>query len=1020
MQAPTPQPRSLRRLAVRRQNEAQGLVGAGRVLRDARVWSWKLFHDRLWSLVLPVAAVAIAFVVPASVSLSPVRHAHQASGVLETLWQVQAATLALSLAVVIFIFEAVYSARPRPSIRDLAEGVRLPAIFYAGLGGLALTGMVVLGGGSGAPGGWAATWAVIWAALSGLGLIALFVTMLRDIEPDSLYNRWLARLREQVTQVIQREIFQRIAINLLNDTCQTVGIDFRPWFGNWGSTQLQSIDAQRRGVIHDINLRRLEKAGRLSKALHNARSHGDEKPAVLVYIGGVIDKGQPMMRVAPGIGRLAGLDRAFKIVAHEREAALDAALATLHDEAVRLIRNVTPGAYARIAEVYEQLLLAAPETWARYGQRFGPGVAGAVHPFALSLLDKVERPLYEELELGVMSPSREIGRAALNLPIAVAFRTIEPRAIALAHRMLRLFVAVEDGLIHAPASENRSALFGHSWLRLSEYGRAVEYLVTAEESSMEERRYGAQALQQVFEAYALLGKSFIDHDPRDSGSLREINCYLDGFIRHWDPGHDRPDEWEVQYLAGQADVDEREITRLRSELAEKQDRVSVKKELDTWRAAQRLALLSWALRRLHESRDTAYVDTVNAFIGYFGDVEGTARVLDHALEADFNNQAQWSQWIASEQPAGQANRAGIEGDLVQAFVVVALNRVIPDGPVPQIPPLEWLGSRSDDIRQAIAGVLDQECLRHALPADRLEDRGEKLAAAVEAMVRAGKEQEEHRVMSSPLDPAVVEAFRAGVTAAWESRRLVQPALTSLGMYESGEGDPPAGARWGFPPDLLPKGLFIEDGPIQGAELQATELGLRLATSEIKHYAALAHASPEVVALPDESVAQTLRRAIAEVRQHGSEVVVLVPLRWALTQALEILPAATRGGAAEPPRWALDEEARKSFLGAADGAPVFESHELSPHKVAVIAVDRFARMRQWKTEDDHDIGVLVTDYDEEAAQAVVESQPDLFRTQERTTVEARARELRKLVRLDVFEQFEIKVTDLEAARWFAVP
>jgi hypothetical protein len=502
--------------------------------------------------------------------------------------------------------------------------------------------------------------------------------------------------------------------------------------------------------------------------------------------------------------------------------------------------------------------------------------------------------MYEELELAVMGPSREIGRTALNLPIAVAFRTIEPRAIALAHRMLRLFVAVEHALIRAPVSENRSALFGNSWLRLSEYGRAVESLVTAEASSLEERRYGARALQQVFEAYASMGKAFIDHDPRDAGSLREINGYLDKFLRHWDPGADRPSEWEVDHLDAQDEVDGRELRQLRAELAEKHVRVGVKQELDTWRAAQRLALLSWALRRLRDSRDTAYVDLVNSFIGYFGDIAGTARVVDRALQADFTNSAEWSQWIASDQQDFHAHYGGIEGDLIQTFIVVPLRRVTPDGPVPPIPPLEWLGTRSGNIRQVIAGVLSQEALRAVFPTDQIEDRGERVAEAIEAMLRARNEQEDQRVIDSPLDPDAVEAFRAAVRTAWEARRLVRPALMSMGMYEAGEGDPPEGTRWGFPPDLVPKGLFTAEGPIQGAELQAIELGRALATSEIKHFAALAHASPQVVARPDESVAQTLRRAIAEAPEHGSELVVLAQLRWTLTQALEITPSPARG------------------------------------------------------------------------------------------------------------------------------
>ena len=71
--------------------------------------------------------------------------------------QVQAAVLALALAVVIFIFDAVYSTRLRPSLRGLAEAVRLPAIFYAGMLAVGLTGMVLVGGGCGASSGCIAT-----------------------------------------------------------------------------------------------------------------------------------------------------------------------------------------------------------------------------------------------------------------------------------------------------------------------------------------------------------------------------------------------------------------------------------------------------------------------------------------------------------------------------------------------------------------------------------------------------------------------------------------------------------------------------------------------------------------------------------------------------------------------------------------------------------------------------------------------------------------------------------------------
>jgi hypothetical protein len=69
---------------------------------------------------------------------------------------------------------------------------------------------------------------------------------------------------------------------------------------------------------------------------------------------------------------------------------------------------------------------------------------------------------------------------------------------------------------------------------------------------------------------------------------------------------------------------------------------------------------------------------------------------------------------------------------------------------------------------------------------------------------------------------------------------------------------------------------------------------------------------------------------------------------------------------------------------------------------------------------HELLVSVTDYDDDAARALVDQSQDLFRTDERTTVEARAREVRKTVLLDVFERFAIEVVDRDAARCVAVP
>src|SRR5439155_11233936 len=97
----------------------------------------------------------------------------------------------------------------------------------------------------------------------------------------------------------------------------------------------------------------------------------------------------------------------------------------------------------------------------------------------------------------------------------------------------------------------------------------------------------------------------------------------------------------------------------------------------------------------------------------------------------------------------------------------------------------------------------------------------------------------------------------------------------------------------------------------------------------------------------QSIAERLRAAIAEVRGHGDQLVILVPISWQVTQAVEVDPARGRGGDSEPPAWVPDEEGRGAFVGAVDGVPVFDVINIPDDRLVVIALDSFLRWRQWR-------------------------------------------------------------------------
>ncbi len=401
----------------------------------------RLFQDYRGALLLCVPCFGIAFL-PIGWSFRPFSNAQTTTSYLSILWQVEAAALALALAVVLFIFQAVYSAKPRPSLRDLAERIFLPALFYSGLFGIALVGIVLLGAGHGAPGGWAATWTLLWGGVLALGLIGLFVQMLHAIEPDRLYRHWLARIEEEMNTHVEADVLRRIAASVLSDVCANNGLTFSPMWGSSLAPHLEAIIAERGGVVTDINLRRIRRAGRESEQTQVALTHRGEQPVVCVELGARVVPGSVLMRLARVIHQWVAPQKAFKIRPAPPDVELYNLLDDLHDEALRLIRMGSPSAYRRLNEVYERLLLVHPGTWARYQQQYVPGLATGLGLLEWTTLDRVLRSLEDEVEQAIASGDFTIAQEALNLAIEVVRRaaSLEPAATGLIARVLGLYV----------------------------------------------------------------------------------------------------------------------------------------------------------------------------------------------------------------------------------------------------------------------------------------------------------------------------------------------------------------------------------------------------------------------------------------------------------------------------------------------------------------------------------------------------------------------------------------------------
>lgn len=1007
--------RSLVRLAARSKRKLAVATPLQRLRRGVLAPLWHFARSELSFIPIAVLAIGVAFL-PFRRSLEPFSSTTRASSFLQALWQVEGVTLAIALTVVVFVFATVYSSRIGGSLRQFAEETGLFPIFYVGLVSLGLDAIVLLGGGEGAPGGWAATWASGWGGLDGLLLGVLFVSTIRAIEISAMERRRLARARREVQHETERVVLKRIALNSLLEYGKRVGIEYTPTFGTSPSPTAVAITAGRVGEIADIRLKPLGRLGRL------ARKRGLPQPRLSAQLDLRVGADTELLWLEPEAlkGRPRPRPRrVFKLRRKNRELAFRETIDRLRDETIRAIDPPSPSLYERQNEVYEEMLLALPATWAQYGQEFGPGIAGEATPFELGFLDFVERDLYVELEQAVLGRSRDVAREALWFPLRVARGALDVRASALSMRMLALWAAVVGVLIRAPDSDARNALLERAAQQIGEYGRfSIEHLI--EDGDAEEREGGATALFQVFEAVTDTCKRILEHDPGQTATLGKFNGVFDKFLVHWQPEYDHPQQWDID-LAEQQGMTTAELESLRARLEENQEKVAVRDRVHEWRDLDRFALMFWILRNIRDGSPARWREAWEVFAPYFSDVPRLALLLDKAIEADFRDRGRWTRWIIESFDDDEAHAVGADGDLIQTFIVRALQIIAPspDAPPPEIEPMEWTRGRLEDPAQTVRELIADSRFAPLLPSEDLEARAELLISALVEANRLRDERENQAIMEAPLSEARVKEFEDAFRRSWRFERWCHQALVASGALREMPGDPPESVSGSEVRTWIPKGLLIEDARIAGADINARQYGLNLAHHENHALADLIQAEgSHAEAEEGVSAGDQLRAVIRELREAGfAPDLILVPLSFRLIPALEIEMSRGRGGNVEPPDW-LDQTLQRVFLGVVDGVSVFELHHMTEERILVADLAAFVEWQTWTSNGD-ELLFRLTAFDEVEAERIARENPRLFEG-EGESIPARAAAIRRSLLFLAQVRYERVVIDAEAARSLALP
>ncbi len=649
-------PRTVRRLAERACRDELKLGWRERARETAAATPTRLGRAPVVLVVPPAVAITLLFI-PKPFSFEAFEDPVDAQTFLSTLWQVEAGTIALSLSVILVAFETIWRRRFRGTVRGFVDEVFLLYALSAAFASLLVIGCALLGWGTNAPGGWAATWATIVSAAAVSAIPIVLILTLRLMNPATLHKRRLNQLRAEVYAAVDEEAFERLAVGVLKEAVKDApGIELTPVLDWEDRGDKLPITASRNGVVRDIRIGRLLRiAGRLSSRAPAAITVGARLRAS-------VSRDTELAQITPRANRWQRwrIRKAFKVDPNAEPPRLFDVISQLHQEALRALRDVEPSTYEDVCELWIELLLALPEAWMRYVEMFDERVSGSSRRFfGFGPVDSVSRNLFIEARESTKS-MHDLAAPAYDLPEVVLMRSVDLDAPALVKRMLAIYVDLYDVTAELEDERLRERLFNFVFNAPKQFAQFVEHDFRDHDAPVRKRQRANRNLHLCFQTFMEQMKAAADHDPADTARIARINSGWADIFSGWFPEHEKEED---------LGLDEDEVSRNRELNARIDAVIAQKNTLERLRDAYRFAIAYWALHQLVTTRNTDWRGVIALILPWLGDPERLAAEVDQVISID-RDDSTFTRWHDSTVQIGWAGP--------RAFIVFSLLQYSPD------------------------------------------------------------------------------------------------------------------------------------------------------------------------------------------------------------------------------------------------------------------------------------------------------------------------------------------------------
>jgi hypothetical protein len=716
---------------------------------------------------LAVVWIGLIFV-PFPSDWNPFAKKEEAETFLRTLWQVDAAALALSLAIIVFAVQAFRSANQERygALRRFISASRLREGYEQGVVALLITGVVLLGAGHGGVAGWAGMVAVLACFGSIFILPPLLSSALNTTHKGFLREERKDRLTGAVSEQVDREVEALHGAALLRELAAKEPVKLDPYVVGGRDPAMNAVLAGTAGSVVDINLRRLAGLAR------RTRDAGGVTLATRLYGFVGADTQLLLLPAAADDGDTRAAVSVVKVKQGRwRDEMLRRYLKDLEEEAIGTIRGGAPGTFESIGDAYVDTLMEFPRSWERYGHEYSVAGARGNELFPVGPVDTIRQQFYTNIVEALRGPSDEVLSRAAYLPINVCTSALTFRADGLLSQMIGLSTSfVAAGWAHG--GDKGKTLARQMPRHLVEFTR-YRLQQNLEQGEIADRlRFGGY-VRLVYDQFGTILKLGVDRGEADY--VRTVDGDWDTLLEHVnvDPYSSHPTV--LRRLEEEAERDEPGAAERLEEAKESAQFTELIQGLSDRRTILRFGLALWTWRQ----QPKAWRESFTRFTAQLGGLPGLTNATTKAIVAEFEDRAgaPWSDWILATLQEGRVHTVDTATAAVETFIAAALRAVRPDESAPELPAAEWMVTYLDHARDVL-GKAVTDARDEDLP--DVAERATRVREALEAGAEAWRQQERQSMIETPLAPEKVSAFREQTRASLAKSRIVPDLLRLAG------------------------------------------------------------------------------------------------------------------------------------------------------------------------------------------------------------------------------------------------